>query len=79
MKNSYVKSKKEYEKTSLLDAEKILEAMKRVKGRRKPTSVALEESVIKELKQVADKLNIPYQVLVRLFILDGLKRVKEAA
>ena len=79
MKRSYAKSKKEYEETSLLDAENILEAMKRVKGRRKPTSVALEESVIKELKQVASKLNLPYQVLVRLFILDGLKRVKEGA
>lgn len=79
MKNSYVKSKKEYEKTSLLDAEKILEAMKRVKGRRKPTSVALEESVIKQLKQAAEKLNIPYQVLVRLFILDGLRRINDAA
>ncbi len=79
MKNYYVKSKKEYEETSLLDANKILEAMKRVKGRRKPTSVALEESVIKDLKQVAEKLNLPYQVLVRLFILDGLRRVKESA
>lgn len=79
MKNFYVKSKKEYEVTSILDAERILEAMKRVKGRRKPTSVALEDSIIKELKQVAEKLNIPYQVLVRLFILDGLKRIKEAA
>lgn len=79
MKNSYVKSKKEYEETSLLDAEKILEAMKRVKGRRKPTSVALEDSVIKELKKVAEKMNLPYQVLVRLFILDGLRRVKDVA
>lgn len=79
MKNYYVRSKKEYEETSLLDAERILEAMKRVKGRRKPTSVALEESVIKELKQVGKDLNIPYQVLVRLFVLDGLKRIKSAA
>ncbi len=79
MKNYYVKSKKEYENTSLLDSDKILEAMKRVKGRRKPTSVALEESVIKELKKVAENLNLPYQVLVRLFILDGLRRIKDAA
>ena len=79
MKNYYAKSKKECEKTSLLDSDKILEAMKRVKGRRKPTSVALEESVIKDLKSVAEKLNLPYQVLVRLFILDGLRRVKGAA
>ncbi len=27
----------------------------------------------------AEKLNIPYQVLVRLFILDGLRRINEAA
>jgi signal recognition particle subunit SEC65 len=79
MKNYYVKSKKEYEKATLLDAEKILDAMKRVKGRRKPTSVALEESVIKELRKVAEKLNIPYQVLVRLFILEGLRRVRDVA
>jgi predicted DNA-binding ribbon-helix-helix protein len=79
MKSSYVKSKKEYEETSLLDAENILEAMKRVKGRRKPTSVALEDSVIRELKKVAEQLNLPYQVLVRLFILDGLRRVRDVA
>jgi len=32
MKKSYVKSKKEYEETSLLDPEKILAAMKRFKN-----------------------------------------------
>jgi predicted DNA binding CopG/RHH family protein len=51
--------------------------MKRFKdSRKKPTSVALDESTIQELKKVAEKQGIPYQVLIRVFILDGLKRLK---
>jgi predicted DNA binding CopG/RHH family protein len=80
MKKSYVKSKKEYENTFELDATKILAAMKRFKdSRKKPTSVALEESTIKELKAIAGKQGIPYQVLIRVFILDGIERLKKAS
>jgi predicted DNA binding CopG/RHH family protein len=51
--------------------------MRRLKGsRRKPTSIALEEALLKELKEVADKKGVPYQVLMRLLITDGLKRLK---
>ena len=54
--------------------------MKRFKNARKrPTSVALDDSTIDELKQVAEKQGIPYQVLIRVFILDGLDRLKKAA
>lgn len=80
MKKSYVKSKSEYKKSNLLDAEKILAAMKRYKSSpKKPTSVALDEETIKELKRVAEKQGIPYQVLIRVFILDGLERLKNVA
>lgn len=80
MKKTYVKSLKTYNKTSLLDLEKIVEAMKRYKNSpKKPTSVALDETTIEELKSVADKNGIPYQVLIRVFILEGLDRLKKAA
>ena len=35
----------------------------------------LEEDLLKELKQVANKKGVPYQVLMRLLIADGLKRL----
>lgn len=80
MKKSYVKSLKEYDKPFELDAKKILAAMKRYRNApKKPTSVALDEVTIRELKEVADKHGIQYQVLIRVFILDGLERLKRAA
>jgi len=69
---------KEYDKIEF-NTEEILAGMKRLKGaRRKPTSIALEEELLKEIKQVADKKGIPYQVLMRLLIADGLRRLKAA-
>lgn len=54
--------------------------MKRYKNSRKrPTSVALDGDTISELKRTAGKQGIPYQVLIRVFILDGLERLKKAA
>ena len=53
--------------------------MKRYKeSPKKPTSVALDETTIRELKELADKQGIPYQVLIRVFILDGLERLKKS-
>lgn len=80
MKKSYAKSLKEYKGPFELDAATILEAMKRYSHfKKKPTSVALDEPTIQELKHVAEKQGIPYQVLIRVFILDGLNRLKKAA
>jgi predicted DNA binding CopG/RHH family protein len=63
-----------------LDSKKILAAMKRYKDSpKKPTSVALDAVTIQELKNLAEKQGIPYQVLIRVFILDGLERLKKAA
>ena len=62
------------------DPKAIIAGMNRLKGsRRKPTSVALEEELIEELKSLADKGGVPYQVLMRLLIADGIKRLKKAA
>jgi predicted DNA binding CopG/RHH family protein len=80
MKSSFVKSLKEYEDSSEFDEKSILEAAKRLKARRKiPTSVALEENTVKALKAVAEDRGVPYQVLMRMFILEGLKKLKKIA
>ena len=79
MKRSYAKSLKEYEAPFEFDTDKLYEAVKRMEGRRKPTSIALDEATIKKLKAVAKKMKIPYQVLMRVFILDGLRRFEKVA
>ena len=80
MKKTYAKSLKEYDQPFELDSKKILAAMKRFKeSPKKPTSLALDEATIQELKAIADTQGIPYQVLIRMFILDGLDRLKKSA
>ena len=72
----YAKSLKEYENIQF-DEKKIIASAKRLKAKRKlPTSVALEEETVKELKSIAEHKGIPYQILMRMFILDGLKKMK---
>jgi hypothetical protein len=39
----------------------------------------LDEKTIQELKALAEVNGVPYQVLMRVFILDGLERLKKAA
>jgi predicted DNA binding CopG/RHH family protein len=80
VKKSYAKSLKVYDTSVELDSKKILAAMKRFKdAKKKPTSVALDETTISQLRAVAEKQGIPYQVLIRVFILDGLDRLKKAS
>ncbi len=43
------------------------------------TSIALEEELLKELKAIASRGGVPYQVLMRLLIAEGVKRLKDAA
>ena len=74
-----VKSLKEYEEESIFDEKSLLEAMKKAKQKRSPTSVALEETTIKELKKIGAKIGVPYQVLMRMFINEGLDRMKKAS
>jgi predicted DNA binding CopG/RHH family protein len=75
----YGKRLKMYDKIEF-DEKAIIEGMTRLKGcRRKPTSVALEEEILEELKALAGKRGVPYQVLMRLLIADGIKRLMNAA
>ena len=75
----YAKSLKEYDKIDF-DPKEVIAGMSRLKGaRRKPTSIALEVEMVKELKAIAQERGIPYQVLMRLLIADGIRRIKRAA
>ena len=48
-------------------------------GRKMPTSVSLPPEVVEELKKIAEKKGIPYQVLMRSFIIEGLENLKKAS
>ena len=75
MKGGYIKNEPGYEGPSEFETEKILAAARRLKkGRKFPTSVALEERTIKELKALAHLRGVPYQVLMRMFIMEGVHR-----
>ncbi|MBI4372000.1 MAG: hypothetical protein HY552_06860 [Elusimicrobia bacterium] len=79
MKHTYVKSEGAYDVVSGFEKKKILAAARRLKKTRKlPTSVALEERTIRELKAIAEWRGMPYQVLMRMFILDGLHKSQPA-
>ncbi|HLD74215.1 MAG TPA: hypothetical protein VJB34_04870 [Bdellovibrionota bacterium] len=72
----YAKSLKEYNNVEY-DEKKIIESAKRLKqGRKLPTSVALEEHTVEELKKIAQRKGVPYQILMRMFILEGLEKFK---
>ncbi|MEY3902902.1 MAG: CopG antitoxin of type toxin-antitoxin system [Pseudomonadota bacterium] len=74
MNKRYVKNDKTYKKTSQYDEEKIAAAMKRLKAKRKvPTSVALDPDLVDAIKKAAEERGVPYQVLLRMFIIEGFK------
>lgn len=74
----YAKRSGRYDRIDF-DPKEIIAGMARLKGsQRKPTSVALEEELLHELKSLANERGVPYQVLMRLLIADGIKRLKAA-
>lgn len=77
MKRRCVKSDPEYAKASHFDARRIIAGVRRLKKERKrPTIIALEIETIARLKALAQERGLPYQVLMRMFILDGLRRFR---
>ena len=80
MSKRYVKSDKSYEKPSEYNENAIAAAMKRLKSKRKvPTSVALDPDLVDAIKQAAEDRGVPYQVLLRMFIIEGFKSWKKRA
>jgi predicted DNA binding CopG/RHH family protein len=76
MKKKYAKSLPEYDEVEF-DEEAVLNSRKI--HRKMPTSVSLPPEIVEELKKVATKKGIPYQVLMRSFIIEGLQRLKEVS
>lgn len=77
MKRKIIKSKPEYD-TVEFDVKKSKEAQSKM-NRKMPTSLTLPPEVVEELKKIAAKKGIPYQVLMRSFILEGLENLKKAS
>ena len=72
------KDEKMYRKNEW-DVEASLAARDRIRKRKTPTSIALSPETVAELKELAEKKGIPYQVLMRSFILEGLRKAKQAS
>ena len=72
----YGKRDKEYDVVEF-DEKAVKEAHKI--RRKMPTSVSLPPEIVEELKVLADKKGIPYQVLMRSFIIEGLENFKKVS
>lgn len=81
MKNKkYVKNKDpQMYKEVEFDKNKVLQGREQRRLKKKPTSIALDEETILELKELAAKKGIPYQVLMRSYIIQGIKKDKKSA
>ena len=78
MRKGYVPRLKEYEGPFEIDAKRLSNSLKRHARRSKlPTSVALEIGTIRDLKKLAATKGVPYQVLMRMFIIEGLNKTKK--
>lgn len=77
MKNKTIKSIDDLMYKFLkFDYKKAQASRAKLKSKKRPTSIALEEETIDELKGLAEQKGIPYQVLMRSFILEGLHKSK---
>lgn len=76
----YTKYDKAYDKIEF-NVQKVRDGNKQAretaKKRKVPTSIALDPDFVSELKEAAGSKGIPYQVLMRMFILDGFKKFKQ--
>jgi predicted DNA binding CopG/RHH family protein len=78
-----VKNEKGYEKSFGADWAAVKKGLKKVRAevgepRKVPTSVALDPRLVADLKKEAKLRGIPYQILMRMFIIEGFKRLKKA-
>jgi predicted DNA binding CopG/RHH family protein len=78
MKTFVKNPKKTKDEDSEFKVGKVLEGARKYRERRfKPTSVLLDEETTQKLKKIAQEKGIPYQVLMRSFILEGIGRLEK--
>ena len=80
----YVKSEKGYEKSFETDWKALKSGLKKARAehgepKKVPTSVALDPRFVEELKKEAKLRGIPYQIMMRMFIVEGFQRLKKAS
>ncbi len=79
----YVKNEKGYEKSFKTDWKVLRDGLKKTRAqqgepKKVPTSVALDPRFVAELKKEAQARGIPYQILMRMFIIEGFHRMRKA-
>ena len=80
----YVKNEKGYEKSFKADWTAVKKGLKKARAeagepRKVPTSVALDPRFVADLKKEAEARGVPYQILMRMFIIEGFQRLKKTA
>jgi hypothetical protein len=79
----YVKNEKDYEKSFEADWKAVKKGLKKARAeqgdpKKVPTSVALDPRFFVQLKKAAAERGVPYKILMRIFIVEGFQRMKEA-
>ena len=79
--SKYVKNEKGYEKSFDTDWKAVEGGLKKARAelgepKKVPTSVALDPRFVADLKKEAAKRGVPYQILMRMFIMEGFERMK---
>ncbi len=82
MTKRYVKNERGYEKSFDTDWRALKKGLKKARAgakepRKIPTSVALDPRFVADLKTEATKRGIPYQILMRIFIVEGFQRLRK--
>jgi len=78
----FVKNEKSYEKSFEADWKAVKKGLKKMRTeagepKKVPTSIALDPRFVSELKKEAQARGVPYQVLMRMFIIEGFQRLKK--
>jgi len=72
----YLKNEKGYEKSFKADWTAVKKGLKKARAesgasKKVPTSVALDPRFVADLKKEAEARGVPYQILMRMFIIEG--------
>ncbi len=78
----FVKNEKGYEKSFETNWNDVKNGLVRVRAaagepKKVPTSIALDPRFLAELKKEANLNGVPYQILMRMFILQGFEEWKK--
>lgn len=78
----YVKNEKGYERSFETDWKALKSGLKKARAavgepKKVPTSIALDPRLLADLKKEATARGIPYQILMRMFIIEGFQKLRK--